>query len=206
MSNLVVKSPADMVNMGLRRIGYKLRVGSLYDGSNAAKVALDIYSQTRDELFAASDYGFCERNVNLTLLKSAPANGYFPPNNWNPATNPPPPWLFEYTYPADCLKVRAVKPQPTFVLDPDPQPWVFAVENDVGYDPPAKVILCNVANALLVYTGQVTDPLDWEPGFVEEFAAALAERLAPQLANLDAAKLEAADEQQEHQKSMQERG
>ena len=38
---------ADMVNLALRRVGYKLRVGNLYDGSMAAKMALDVYAQTR---------------------------------------------------------------------------------------------------------------------------------------------------------------
>ena len=113
-------------------------------------MALRIYSETRDEMLRAFDWGFAERNINMTLLKSAPAGGYFPPNVWNPVTNPPPPWAFEYGYPSDCLKVRSVKPVPMFVQNFDPQPNVFAVENDNALNPAQKVILCNVPSAMLV--------------------------------------------------------
>ncbi|MBB3453887.1 hypothetical protein FHT86_002143 [Rhizobium sp. BK313] len=188
-----VKSPADVVNLALVRIGYKLRIGNLYDGSAASKKALDIYSQTRDEVLRQNDWGFAERNVSLTLLKQAPEGGYFPPVTWS-SDFPPPPWVFEYAYPSDCLKVRAVKPVPMFTMTFDPQPHVYSVENDQSLTPAAKVILCNIPNAILTYTGQVTDPADWEADFVEVLASALGRRLAPVLTGLDAAKLEASDE------------
>lgn len=188
-----VQSPEDVVNIALVRIGYKLRIGSLYDGSMASKKALDIYSQTRDELLRQNDFGFAERNVSLTLLKQAPPGGYFPPNMWD-STYPPPPWVFEYAYPLDALKVRSVKPPPQFIIDFDPQPYVYSVENDQSLAPVAKVILCNVPNAVLTYTGQITDPRDWEADFVEVLASALGRRLAPALVGLDATRLEASDE------------
>ena len=122
-------SPADVINLALRRIGYRLRVGNLLDGSEAASQALDIYAQTRDELLRQSDWGFAERNTALTVLKSAPAGGYFPPNLWSSAY-PPLPWSYAYDYPEDCLKVRAVKPSPLFLLDPDPLPILFDPAND----------------------------------------------------------------------------
>lgn len=187
----VITSPADVVNLALASIGYKDRIGSIFEGSMPAKQALDIYSQTRDELLRATDYGFAERNLNLTLLKQAPAGGYFPPNVWNGTNNPPPPWVFSYTYPTDCLKVRSLKQMPLFVMDFDPQPNVFAIENDNYFTPARKVILCNVPSAMLVYTGQVTDPTTWESDFIEEFADELGRRLAPTLANMDAAKFAA---------------
>jgi hypothetical protein len=190
---LVITNPSDMVNLALTRIGRKDYIGSIYEGSEAAVVALRIYSETRDEMLRAYDWGFAERNINMTLLKQAPTTGYFPPNTWNPATNPPPPWLFEYTYPSDCLKVRAVKPVPLYVLNFDPQPNVFAVENDNNFTPAQKVILCNVPAAMLVYTGQVTDCTTWEADFIDAFASKLGLRLAPALANMDAAKMEASD-------------
>ena len=190
-----VTNPADVVNEALTRIGYKGRfVGNLYDGSTAAKIALQIYGQTRDTMQRDNDYGFCERNISLTLLKQAPAAGYFPPNVWSGATNPPPPWMFEYGYPSDCLKVRSVKPVPLFVSNFDPRPNVFAVENDNYFTPAQKVILCDVPSAMAVYTGRVTDPTTWEADFAEAFIDALGRRLAPTLANLDAAKFEAAIE------------
>lgn len=190
-----VTNPADAVNAALTRVGYKGRfVANLYDGSMAAKVALEIYGQTRDALQRDNDYGFCERNINLTLLKQAPAGGYIPPNSWNGATNPAPPWSYEYAYPTDALKIRSIKSVPMFVQNYDPRPNVFAVDNDNYFTPAQKVILCDVVNAMAVYTGRVTDPTTWEADFTEAFIDALGRRLAPTLANLDAAKFEAAIE------------
>ena len=189
-----VSSPADVLNVALRRIGYKLRVASLYDGSKAGSAALDIYAQTRDAVLEQDDWDFAEGNVALTMLKQAPVGGYIPPLVWSSAY-PPLPWIFEYAYPADCLKVRAVKPTPIFLPEFDPQPHVFSLANDSSLSPAAKVILCNVPGAMLVYTRQVTDPTQWKPDFVEEIAAALGRRLSAQLMNLDVTKLEAGDEQ-----------
>jgi hypothetical protein len=192
-SSFAIQSPADAVNGALVRIGYKLRVGSLTDGSAAAKKALDIYAQTRDELLRQNDWAFAERNVVLTLLKTAPAltnggYGYIPPVVWNPATNPPLPWIFEYGFPGDCLKVRAVKSTPLFIPNFNPIPTLFAVVNDSSYTPPQRVIVCDVGSAQLVYTGQITDPTTWDADFCEAIIDQLAQRLAPGL-NPDILKL-----------------
>ena len=190
-----VREPSDVVNLALARIGYKKQIGSLYDGTLAARTALTIYAQTRDELLRSEDWGFAERNLPMTLLKQAPADGFYPPGQWS-TDYPPLPWLYEYAYPTDCLKVRAVRPQPQFVMDFDPQPFVWTVQNDNSLAEPDKVILCNAADAILTYTGQLTNPIDWEANFTEAFAAALARRLAPALVGLDATKMAASDEQQ----------
>jgi hypothetical protein len=80
------------------------------------------------------------------------------------------------------------------------------MENDNTYNPPQRVILCNVPNAICLYTGQITNPIDWEPDFIEAFAAALGRRLAPVLMGLEATKLAAADEQQEAAQGMMQQG
>lgn len=174
-----VQNPADIVNLALERIGYNRRVGSLYDGSDAANAALTIYAQTRDQLLRQNDWGFAQRTLSLTLLKAAPANYFDAP--WNPATNPPPPWLYEYAYPGDAIKIRAVKPQPLFLFNPAPQPYLFNVYNDNATEAAAKTILCNIGDAIAVYTGQVLDPSQMEPDFIEAFAAALGRRMSPLL-------------------------
>ena len=195
-SSFAVQSPADLANVALARIGFKLRVGNLYEGSAHAKKILDVYAQTRDTLLRDGDWPFAERNVAGTLLKSAPAGGYIPPTVWSTAY-PPLPWIYEYAYPGDCLRVRAVKPTPILVPNFSPQPNLFAVVNDNGFTPPQRVVVSNVANAVIVYNGQITDPNTWAADFCEAFAAALARRVGPGLEGLEAAKLEAADEQVE---------
>jgi len=200
------QSPADLANLAFVRMGYKLRIGSLYDGSLAAKKILDVYGQTRDNLLRDGDWGFAQRYVAMTLLKSAPAGGYIPPTMWNPATNPPLGYLYEYSYPSDCLKVRAVQPTPLFALNYDPQPVVFSIDNDSNYTPAQRVILCNVPSAVLVYTGQVTDPATWDVGFTESLAATLARHLAPSLVGMQGAQMAAADEGQAKMQAEMEQG
>ena len=199
-----ISTPADVVNLALARIGYKGRIGSLYDGSTAAKKALDLYSQTRDELIRDGQYEFAERIVAGTLVKQAPPSYVTTP--WSAASHPDLPWLFSYAFPSDCLKIRSIRQTPMFIPNFDPQHNVWSLGNDTGSSPPAKVILCNVANAMITYAGQVTDPSDWDSGFIEALAAALGRRLAPVLVGLDAAKLEISDEQAEVQLAAQERG
>lgn len=192
-----VQNPADLANIALVRMGFKGgRIGSLFDGSDAAKKFLTLYGQTRDELLRRDDWGFAERNVSLTLLKSAPPGGYFPPNTWNPATNPAPGWLFSYAYPSDSLKVRAVKPVPLFGINFDPQPQVFSIDNDNSYTPSQRVILCNVPNAVLVYTAQISDPTVWDVGFTAAMATTLERYVAAGLVGMEGAKMAIADEAQ----------
>ncbi len=199
MSN-VLQSPEDIVNAALTRLGLEVRVGSLYEGTREAAAALNIYGQTRDDLLRDGDWQFAERNAALTLLKSAPqlsggGYGYIPPTVWTSA-NPPLPWLFEYDWPADCLKVRAVKPVVLFVPNFDPQPHSFSIANDNAYSPAKRVILSNVQSAVCVYAGQVTDPATMPTDFIEALIAALAKRLALGI-NANAVQVEAVDEQAE---------
>lgn len=187
-----LQSPADIINNALAQIGYKDRVSNLFEGSKAAKNALDIYGQTRDEMLRQGEWPFAQRDTVGTLIKSAPVGGYFPPNTWS-NTYPPLPWLYEYAYLDDCIKVRAVKPADIILPNFSPQPYRFDVANDGNQ----RVILSNVQNAVITYVGQVTNPTDMPPDFVEAFVAALGRRLAPLLSTMDAVKLEAQAEQAE---------
>ena len=188
------QNPEDIINLALGTIGYKLRIGSIWEGSEAATAALDCYAQTRDEVLREGQWDFARGDATLTLLKSAPMGGYIPPNDWNPATNPPPGWLFEYGYPDDCLKVRSLRQTPFVALDFDPQPVLFSVVNDNAYTPARKVIVCNIAQAILTYTRQVTNPATWNANFTTLLADTLGKKLAPSLKDLEAAKVAAAEE------------
>lgn len=188
-----IQNPADMVNLALRRIGYKRRSNDLYDGSDASNIALDLYGQSLDAMLQQGDWGFAQRMANPTLLKSAPPGGYFD-NAWDPTADPPIGWQFSFTLPSDYLKVRSVRPQPGFNLDVDPTPTLFNVVNDDGYTPPRRVLVCNIGTPVLIYTARVTSPEQWNAGFIDAFAAGLARRLAPSLADLNVERVEAQDE------------
>ena len=190
-----VKNPADAANVALMRMGWKGGdIGSLYEGSAAANVILDVFGQVRDALLRSSDWDFAQRTAYLTLQKSAPAGGYIPGiSDWNPATNPPPGWLYQYGYPADCIKVRAVKPIPLFFPNFDPQPYTFSIANDPTFTPAQEVILCNVAVSACIYTARVTDPTQWAVDFTDAFIDALVVSASPGLTGLEATKLGAAE-------------
>lgn len=177
----VLQSPENIVNAALARIGRSERVGSIYEGTRVADAAIVQYGQTRDDLLRGGDWPFAQCAIMLTLLKSAPQGGYIPPILWDATVNPPVPWLFEYAWPDDCLKVLSVKPVPVFVPNFDPQPFGFSIWNDKAFAPAQRVILSNVSSATCDYTGQVTDPTTMPTDFIEAFIAALAERLAPAL-------------------------
>ena len=197
----VITSPVDILNNALKSLGVEQRVGNLYDGSKAAKAALDIYGQTRDEEIRVGNWMFARRDVSLTLLKSAPAAGYVV-TAWNPQQYPPLPWKFTYAYPGDCIKARAVRPPQLFVAEYDPKPHPFSTPNDpyaTGSNPnwvAAKVIVCNVPSAILTYAGQVTDPTLWDVGFVEALIERLAKKLTPVLGSIQMESVEAAAAQQ----------
>lgn len=194
-----MRNAADIVNAALVRIGYDQDIGSLHEGSKAASLALDTYGEVRDELMRRLDPGFAQNSVALVLLKSAPAGGYFPPTVWSQALYPQLPWTYEYAYPDECLRLKAVKPTPLFLPEIDPLPNLFAIANDNTLSvPPAistKVILCNVPSAIAVMTARITDPTVMDADFSEAWVALLAERLAPGLAGLDMAKAAAAEAQ-----------
>lgn len=166
-----------IINQAIDAAGYGEYIGNIYEGTKEARIALDIYGQTRDAMLSDGNWEFAERNVAGTLLKQAP-QAYLA--TWDP-TYPPQPWRFEYTFPSDALKIRAVKPTVVFAPNFDPQPWPYSIDNDSSLTPPQRVILSNVPNALLVYTGRVVDPTTWDVAFLEEFIVALAKKMAPVL-------------------------
>lgn len=166
----------DIINQSLRRISYPYPIGWIYEGSVAARAAVEIYSQTRDELLRSFDWDFARQAISLNLLKTAPPGGYGVTIPWTNAY-PPPPWIYEYAYPASALLIRSVRPTPTIMPEFDPQPNIFVVGNDNG-----KVILTNLAYAQAVVTNSVTDPAQWNSNFTESLIAALATRLQAALA------------------------
>lgn len=198
-----LSSPAQIVNAALTRIGWKQSIGNLYDGSAAARLSLSVYGQTRDALLRQIEPDFSMRNLALTVVKAAPIDGGYPVG-WDPTQNPPVGWLWEYAYPGDCLKVRCVKSRPVIWPNVDPADNAFSINNDPqvpngmgGFLPPQRVILCNVKQALLVYTGRVTDPTTFDVSFEEALIAELGVRLGPALTGLETTKIAAAEGQAE---------
>lgn len=157
----------------------------IYEGSRAARAALRCYRQTRRELLRATDWPFARRTVVLQMLKGPPPpGGYNPAQPWT-SSFPPPDALFEYAYPSDAIEIRAIM-KPGFVFNLDPRHDRFRIDNDNTLPTPARVILCDIMQAMAVYIGDVTDPTLWEPGFRAAMIAALKKKLDEKLSPSDA--------------------
>lgn len=179
-------SVTDIINQALRAGGVPMRVEEMYEGSDAARVALELFGQCRDELLDAKDWSFNRRTEALVLLKGPPPNGGY--SYANPWSNlyPAPGFLYEYSYPSDMLDLRAVIQQPGPMPDLDPLPTLWRVDNDptpnivdgVAVGPEAKVIYCNVTNALAVFRSRVVNPSIFDPGFTASLVALLGKRFA----------------------------
>lgn len=185
----VLQSPEDVINLALGRIGYKLRIGSIWDGSEASVAALDIYGQTRDLLLREGEFGFAKQTLVMTLQKTAPPGGYNPITPWS-SQYPILPWIFQYAYPTNCLRILALKPAPYIIPVMSPRAVTWTDDYDPSFTPPQRVVLTNLANAVIVYNAQVTTPQDWDVSFVELMADALAVRLSPMLSSLDVEKVQ----------------
>ena len=155
----------DLVNQALNQIGWTRPIGDMYEGSAVARIALSYYGQTRDELLAAREWPFAYREVVLAAVTGETALS---------------PWLYEYTYPTDCLRVRQVRPGALTgtARSNDPQPVLFRVFNEQRTSPPRIAILTDQASAILVYQGQVIDPATWTPEFIRALVGSLAKKLA----------------------------
>ena len=183
---MAVESVVNIINEALRAGGVMKRIQDIYEGSDAARVALELYGQARDELLDLKDWSFNRQTAPLTLLKGPPpAGGYSPATPWS-NLYPAPGWLYEYDYPSAAVDLRAVIQQPGAMPDLDPVPAAWRVDNDptpnivngVAVGPEAKVIYCNVTNALGVYRSRVTDPTIFDPGFKAALIALLGKRFA----------------------------
>ena len=161
---MTISSVEDVINLALREIGYPRPISDIYEGSRASRAALDIYSQTRDQVLRDHNWPFATRDAALVSNNQPPPQG----------------WLAEYTYPSDAVRVRNLKPATILSPNFDPVPLLWAEWNDNRLSPAAKVILCNVSPVVAVYVGRITDPSTWEPGFT----AALIEWLTQKLKRL----------------------
>lgn len=122
----------DIINQAFRSGGVPMRIEDPYEGSEAARVALELYAQCRDELLDLKDWSFNRRTAPLVLIKGPPPDGgYNLTQPWDPVTSPAPDFLYEYEYPPDCVDLRAIIPPPIGSMpDLDPRPAVWRVDND----------------------------------------------------------------------------
>jgi hypothetical protein len=172
-------APVDIVNQALQGIGSQAFISTFADGSVESNLAALLYEPTLNQLLRAAHWNFARKQRALTLLRAAIGT---PENPSGALQTPPQPWLYEYAYPSDCLKVRFLPalfpPSPVNPpLTTAPQVMIpntpmanygtaFVVGQDSDlFDNPARVILTNLCQAQAVYTALVDNPDLWDSSF-----------------------------------------
>ena len=182
----------DTCNRALSAIGARSTIASLTEASPEAAACSLHFASVRDALLRMADWDFATFTATATLLKAAPGTPENPGGAaiWSNAY-PPPPWLFEYVYPADCLRVQRVLPAATAAaagavpIFPTSAgggfrgsavaSMRFCVANDRdGQGNPITVILCNQDQAILQYTAQITVADRFDSLFENAMSAGLA--------------------------------
>lgn len=152
-----------VVNAALEQIAAQTQITSLGDGSPAANAASVVYSLTVELLLRILEPDFARLNASLVTL----------------AGTPPPRWAYQYTLPADCLRLLQVTPTAAVVagLDPnDPQPTLFGV--NMTATPAAVVFTDQGAGALATYISSAITEAQWDSAFADTVVRRLANPLA----------------------------
>lgn len=149
-------SDAEVCNIALKRLGCALIV-SLSDGSDQAAVLNAIYANTRDRLLRELQWNFAQFRIRLASDPTkAPIFGY----------------AKAYPLPTKpyCLKVNETDP-----LDAE-----YRIENtiDSAGAITGRCILTDETSLNIRFTGQITDPQQFDASFVEAFASDLANQVA----------------------------
>lgn len=151
-------------NQALDVIGYKKHIGSVWEGTKAARVALNAWAETRDALLTTVQPDWAKKDLGLTATRIAPAGGYDSVTRWDITTHPDMPWLFEYAVPTDCIVPLTLKPRTHTFPAWRPRFLRFRAKmNSDGF----YVILANEPDPVLIYIWRVTDVDLWHEDFTE---------------------------------------
>lgn len=94
--------PADIANQALDAAAVDYTLGDLEEGTKAAQVTLRAYGQCLRQLLRAANWDFARKTSPLMLLADATGQ------TANVGSLVPTPWIYEYAYPIDCMKVRLI--------------------------------------------------------------------------------------------------
>lgn len=140
-------------------------------------------------------WGCLRREGTLTLLGAAAGTPENPDGTTLPI--PPIPWLYMYAMPSDSLFVRGILPNiptqsgttppttssvlsPTFLPYNGIIPFKVAFTTDTN-NSPIEIILCNMTQAVAVYTVNDSNPTVFDSLFEQALVSSLAAYLVPAL-------------------------
>ena len=180
-------------NMALGAVDARSSISNMQEESEEARQCALHYAVTRDELLRDYRWNFAEAEIALAVLKSATGT---PGNPSGAFPQPPGQWLYEYSYPSDCLAIRQIKPLPAASASggsaPPIYPYGGAVTPGAARMRPVKyrlatdldsfnnrirVLLTNQAQAVAEYTARIVDPNIFDPDFITAFVGRLAAKI-----------------------------
>jgi hypothetical protein len=190
------ESPISVCNLALAAIGARASIASFSEGTIEADTCAIWYDSTRRLVGRAANWQCNKAYVNAAVLKAAPGTpenpSAQPSSVWNSAY-PPPPWLYSYSYPDDCIRLRTIQgsavqgggfavplfSSPTAIIYPSLNSFApFNEATDLtAQSQRIKVIVTNQSQAVLCYSTDVEDPNVWDSGFLDAMIHGLAGRI-----------------------------
>jgi len=165
-------SAVEICNLAISHGGAGHTIQALTESSVEARQCNLLYDKARRATLRSHPWNFATKRVTLALLTDTYTG-----------------WTYAYSYPTDCLNViEILNPLAAIYSDysltaTDRVRNRYATRNKVEYkvisndDKNARVVLCNLEDAEMEYTADITDVNMFDPLFVE----ALAWRLAADL-------------------------
>ena len=145
-------SSVDICNMALLRVG-RDKITSLTENKRDAVVCNTFYTQLRDSVLREHRWSFATERITLAALTTEYEG-----------------WDYAYQYPTDCLAVQRL-----YNAYSDTDILEYEVASNAGT---SRAILCDVDDAVIIYTAKITVENAFDPMFIE----ALIWRLAAELA------------------------
>jgi hypothetical protein len=148
-------SNVDVTNQALAEIGSRSQITSMTDGSPEALYANLLYVPLRDFMLREGDYDFALKSplIGASTVASTP-------------------WIYAYTLPTDCIRIRQLVPQVYDALSPLPIEWNL----DNG------LIVTKMAVSVIIYTYAASENA-WDSMFHEAFVRMLGSALTFALQN-----------------------
>lgn len=179
-------SIVDICNRALSAIATRSSITSFNDGSVEGYQCGLWYDEMRQRLLRTAQWGFARMQVQLTQLGDA-----------IPDNTAPYPFGYSYAYPSICLRMRYIlAPPPPNYSGPSAPPVVgqplvgpmfpapsrtnrFLImnsQNSAGQY--TKLLVSNIYQAYGVFTGDITDPNQFDPMFRDALTSAIAAKIA----------------------------
>lgn len=160
-------SKVEICNVALSRLGVSKGISSLDEDSIEASQLSLVYDMALRRTLSDFPWLFARKSVSLPLLS---------------ATSPE--WDYVYRYPSDCLRALYLLPEGgtgdgwDASLSLGDVPVMTSgrrrIRFRIGSDDVGRVILTNEESAILVYTADISDPLQFPYLFVDALAWRLA--------------------------------